>query len=221
MNLNKHLEFFNPLEISDAIHIIGCGAIGSTLAENLTRLGMQKLYLYDFDLVNAHNIANQMFEQSDIGRHKILAVSEQLKRINPAIQITAFEKGYTNQPLAGHVFLCVDDIDLRRRIVADNLYNTHIKSMFDFRMRLSDAQAYAADWTDNKMKEDLLNSMQFTHDEAKESTPVSACGTSLSILPTVRTIVSYGVANWINFMKDEGLKKLILIDTFQFTLDAF
>ena len=33
MNLNKHYEFFNPMSVTDEIHIIGCGAIGSTIAE--------------------------------------------------------------------------------------------------------------------------------------------------------------------------------------------
>ena len=37
MDIIKHLEFFNPLEMEDSIHIIGLGAIGSTVAETLTR----------------------------------------------------------------------------------------------------------------------------------------------------------------------------------------
>ena len=32
MNLNKHREFFNPDEMHEQIHIIGCGAVGSTIA---------------------------------------------------------------------------------------------------------------------------------------------------------------------------------------------
>ena len=39
MNLNKHREFFDPEQFDDAIHIIGCGAVGSTIAEQLARLG--------------------------------------------------------------------------------------------------------------------------------------------------------------------------------------
>ena len=70
MNIQKHIEFFNPQEIDKNIHIIGIGALGSTLVENLTRLGISKLYLYDYDVVNEHNIANQMFFTQDIGEEK-------------------------------------------------------------------------------------------------------------------------------------------------------
>ena len=32
-------------------HIVGCGAIGSSVATQLARLGGNKFYLYDFDKV--------------------------------------------------------------------------------------------------------------------------------------------------------------------------
>jgi hypothetical protein len=51
--------------------------------------------------------------------------------------------------------------------------------------------------------------------------PVSACGTALNVIPTVRTIVSLGIANWMNFVREKKIKKIILIDAFKFTIDAF
>ena len=39
MNLSKSYEFFKPESCGGRIHIIGCGAVGSTVAENLSRLG--------------------------------------------------------------------------------------------------------------------------------------------------------------------------------------
>lgn len=221
MNINKHKEFFNPYEdLKHPIHIIGCGAIGSTVAEMLTRMGVPELNIYDFDTVMAHNITNQIFIQSDIGKLKEQALEEILQDINS--DITVHKNGpYKKQPLAGYIFLCVDDIDLRREICENNKYNPNIKAIFDFRMRLTDAQHYAADWSDTKQKENLIAGMQFTHEEAKEATPVSACGTSLNVVPTVRLIVSLGLGNFINFIKGKELKKMILADAFSFIVDAF
>ena len=93
--------------------------------------------------------------------------------------------------------------------------------MFDFRTRLTDAQHYAADWADTKMVDDFLRSMDFTHEEAAAETPVSACNITLSVAPTVRTVCSLGVANFVNFVKGDGIKKFIQIDAFKFMLDAF
>lgn len=221
MDISKHLDFLNPItDVEEQIHIIGCGAIGSTIAEMLTRMGFPELHLYDFDIVTAHNLANQMFEDSDIGETKIYAISELCTDINPTLKIIKHEKGYTDQPLKGYVFLAVDNIDLRRKIATDNKYNQQIKAMFDFRMRFSDAQHYAADWQDKKSIENFIKTMQFTHEEAKAETPVSACGTSLNIITTVRIIVSYGLCNFINHIKGVEMKKMILIDGFAFDVMA-
>ena len=223
MNLAKSYDFFKPEMCRERLHIIGCGAIGSTVAENLARFGLTKITLYDFDTVEAHNIANQMFTQEDIGKPKVVAVAEYLKKINPEIEadIKLVEKGYTGQRLSGYVFLCVDNIDLRREIATACKDNPFVKAMFDFRMRLTDAQHYAAAWSDKKMVESFLKSMAFSHEEAKEATPVSACNITLSVVPTVRMIVALGVSNFINFVKDGIIRKLILVDAFGHTVDAF
>ena len=223
MDLSKSYEYFKPETCTDRIHIIGCGAVGSTVAENLARFGITRITLYDFDCVEPHNIANQMFRQSDIGKPKVEALADILYDINPEIRkdLKIVEKGYINQKLSGYVFLCVDNIDLRREIAQSCKGNMCIKAMFDFRMRLTDAQHYAADWRDGKMVNDFINSMDFSHDEAKNETPVSACNITLSVVPTVRMIVACGVSNFINFVNENSIKKLILIDAFAHTIDAF
>lgn len=223
MDLNKSYEFFQPESCQDRLHIIGCGAIGSTVAENLVRFGLTNIALYDFDVVEPQNIANQMFRQIDIGKPKVEALAEMLCDINPDLKtsLKIVPKGYVGQKLAGYVFLCVDNIDLRREIVTACKDNPYVKAMFDFRMRLTDAQHYAADWKNKKMIEDFLNSMNFSHEEAKKETPVSACNMTLSVVPTVRMVVAHGVSNFINFVKSGEIRKLILVDSFGHTVDAF
>ncbi len=223
MDLAKSYEFFHPEDCKERIHIIGCGAVGSTVAENLARFGLTKITLYDFDKVEPHNIANQMFTQEDIGKPKVDAVAELLYKINPDIKrdLLLAPQGYKNQRLSGYVFLCVDNIDLRREIATACVANPFIKAFFDFRMRLTDAQHYAAAWNDPKMVKDFLNTMNFSHEEAMKETPVSACNMTLSVVPTVRTLCALGVSNFINFAKGGKLHKMILVDAFSYALDAF
>lgn len=223
MDLSKSYEFFQPEMLTSRVHIIGCGAIGSTVAENLVRFGITNITLYDFDRVEPHNIANQMFRATDVGKTKIEALADYLAEINPDCKddLKLVPDGWTGQRLAGYVFLCVDNIDLRREIATACKENRYIKGMFDFRMRLTDAQHYAANWSDKEMIETFLKSMAFSHEEAKKETPVSACNIALSVVPTVRTIVAYGVSNFINFVKGGGLKKFIQVDAFSYMVDAF
>ena len=223
MNIAKSYDFFRPEDCPNKIHIIGCGAIGSTLAENLVRYGLTNLALYDFDTVVSHNIANQIFTEEDIGKPKVDALYDYLIKINPEAKgkIRLVKQGYTGQRLNGYVFLCVDNIDLRRQIAEANKENPYVIAMFDFRMGLTDAQHYAADWSDPKMVRDFIKSMQFSHEEAQEETPVSACNLTLSVCSTVRMIVALGVSNFVNFVKKNGIKKIILADAFGYTVDAF
>ena len=223
MNLAKSYEFFQPESLKGRINIIGCGSVGSTVAENLARYGISNFNLYDFDSVEPHNIVNQMFTYEDVKKPKVEAVAEMICRINPeaAEDIKVFPSGYTGQRLSGYVFLCVDNIDLRREIAEANKTNTNIKAMFDFRTRLVDAQHYAADWSDIKMIDAFIASMQFSHEEAMEETPVSACNVTLSVAATVRLICGLGVANFINFVRGKGINKTVLLNTEPLDLDVY
>ena len=164
-----------------------------------------------------------MFRQKDVNKPKVEALLDILTEINPEVADDAELKpeGWKGKMMSGYIFLCVDNIDLRREIVEKHMDSPYVKAMFDFRTRLEDAQHYAADWSDEKMKKDFLNSMNFSHDEAKEETPVSACNVTLSVCPTVRIICAYGVSNFMNFWNGKPIKKLILADAFQHDLMAF
>ena len=221
MNLNKHRDFFDPDKFNDDIHIIGCGAVGSTIAEQLARLGIKKINLHDFDNVSEHNITNQMFFTAHIGLTKLKALDEILHAINPEIELIHHPEGWTpGTALSGYVYLAVDNIDTRKEIVKENLFNPTILAMFDTRMRLTDAQHFAAKWTPEG-KKFLQDTMNFTREEAANSTPVSACGTTLSVTPTVRIICSLAVSNLINVILNKSITKTILIDAFDMTIDAF
>ena len=223
MDLSKSYEFFQPEKDNARIHIIGCGSVGSTIAENLARCGVTKMTLWDFDRVEPHNICNQMFRQQDVGKLKVEALKDILTDINPDIvdELELKPDGWQGKLLSGYIFLAVDSIELRRKFVEQHMDSPYVKAVFDFRTLLESAQHYAADWDDYKMKQDLLKSMQFSHEEAKAETPVSACGVTLGVATTVRLVCALGVDNYINFVKGKGIKKLILIDGFAFDLLAF
>lgn len=221
MNLAKSYDFFKPEDHDDDIHIVGCGSIGATVAENISRLGVRKIVLWDFDTVASHNIANQIFVESQIGMPKVEALAGILTSINPNIEIVIMPKGWNGEKLAGYVFMCVDSIAIRREIVTKNKLNKNVKAVFDFRTGLTDAQHYAADWNNAQQRASLIATMNFTDEDAAKTTPVSACNTPLSVCPTIRVISAYGVANFMNFWNGKPLKTLVLMDAFDMTLEVY
>lgn len=216
MDLSKSYEFFQPDKVTGRIHIIGCGSVGSTVAELLTRLGLTKITLYDMDKVEEHNLANQMFTTANIHQEKVLAVAERMKLINPDIEkdLILVRDGWHGQKLSGYVFLCVDNIDLRRKIATENVNNPFIKAMFDFRTRLTDSQHYAADWKKAEQKKRFIDSMDFSQDEADAATPVSACNVSLCVMPTVWSCSMAGVCNFVNLIAGKEIKLAVLTNPF-------
>lgn len=223
MDLSKSYEFFMPESVTERIHIVGCGSVGSTVAENLARCGLTKFTLWDFDKVEEKNIVNQMFRACDVGKYKVEALRDILVGINPECQNTVELKpeGWQGKVMSGYIFLAVDDIELRRKIVELHKNSPFVKAVFDFRTALTGAQHYAADWRDVQSKEQLLASMMFSNEESDRDVPVSACGITLGVATTVRLICALGVNNFLNFAKGEGLKKFIQIEGFRFMLDAF
>ena len=223
MDLSKVYEFFQPESAEGKIHIVGCGSVGSTIAENLARCGIKDFVLWDFDTVEPHNVSNQMFTQNDVGKPKVEGLKDILVSINPEIadSITLQPKGWQGKMMSGYIFLAVDSIDIRRAIVEKHMDSPYVKAVFDVRTMLTGAQHYAAPWDNNNVKQNLLQSMQFSHDEASDEVEVSACGVTLGVVTTVRLISALCVNNFIRFVKNGEIWKTVLIDGFAGTIDCF
>jgi molybdopterin/thiamine biosynthesis adenylyltransferase len=52
--------------------LLGVGGLGSVVMMNVLRLGIKKLIIVDYDIVDAHNMNRQlMFTRQDIGHNKV------------------------------------------------------------------------------------------------------------------------------------------------------
>ncbi|GAB4334378.1 MAG: sulfur carrier protein ThiS adenylyltransferase ThiF [Calditrichia bacterium] len=71
------------------IGIAGVGGIGSNVAVNLVRTGITRLKIADFDRIEASNLNRQFYFADQIGLPKVEALKENLRRINPLVEIEA------------------------------------------------------------------------------------------------------------------------------------
>lgn len=72
------------------VAIIGCGALGTVLANNLARAGVGHLIIADRDFIEVNNLQRQvLFDEDDIARNlpKAVAATARLHRINSAITV--------------------------------------------------------------------------------------------------------------------------------------
>ena len=74
------------------VTIIGCGALGTVLANNLGRAGVGHLVIADRDYIELNNLQRQiLFDEEDVAQHlpKAIAAARQLRRINSDIRVDA------------------------------------------------------------------------------------------------------------------------------------
>lgn len=75
------------------VGIAGLGGLGSHVAFSLSRLGVGKLVLVDFDRVDVTNLHRQQYAVHQVGMEKPKALAMELERINPYCTYeTHFEK---------------------------------------------------------------------------------------------------------------------------------
>lgn len=186
----------------------------------MARLGITKIHLWDNDSVASHNLGNQIYRNKDIKRLKTDCLEEILKEINPDIQVVKHGLCTTETRANGYIFLCIDNIDVRRTLCEKWRWNPGLIYITDGRMRLTDGNIHSAFWYSATEKENIINSMQYTHEEAVKETPVSACGLTLSVICTPRVLASLMVSNFIKFINTEKYCRFIQVDSYKPFLEA-
>jgi molybdopterin/thiamine biosynthesis adenylyltransferase len=128
---------------SHKLLIVGCGGVGSVLANLLVRGGFTNLVLVDNDLIDETNLQRQNFSESDIGslKSEILAIT--LKQIDSNAKIKVITDILTSDNIAkissdcSLIVDCTDNFETRRVINAycesegkDWLYTGAVKYEF-------------------------------------------------------------------------------------------
>ncbi len=80
---SKHDQKLLPSIRKAVIGIAGAGGLGSNIAVSLARVGIGKLIISDFDIVDITNLNRQQFFITQLGEPKVKALKENLNNINP------------------------------------------------------------------------------------------------------------------------------------------
>ena len=157
-----------------------------------------------------------------VGVPKVATLIEIAKKINPDAVIKAHPVRVTTETrLNGYIFLCVDNIDTRRELCKAWRNNPNIIWVCDGRMRLTDFNVHAALWSDDKEIDSLIRSMMYSHEEAVEQTPVTACGLSVSIIYAPVTLAMQMIANFVKFLNTGRYARTIITDLDTFNSEAW
>ena len=207
LDISRHKELFDPYKFEHPVTIIGAGATGSWLALALAKLGIENITVWDFDVVEEHNVPNQAFGLRDISYPKVDALYREIAQ-KTGTQIMSHIKPFTNQRLAGIIFLMVDSMKTRKEIWDASIkMKSAVKLLIEPRMGLHVARVYNVDPCDLTHVKEYENT--YYDDDVAE---VSACGVSKSVISTAMATASWCVRQLINFHNKIELDNEILID---------
>jgi len=101
--------------ISAKVCVVGAGGIGNPVITQLTAMGVGKIRIVDRDVIEVTNLHRQhLYTDDDIGRVKVEAAAERLRKLNPTVEIepvpTSVTK-YTAEGIVKGFDLVVDALD--------------------------------------------------------------------------------------------------------------
>lgn len=77
------------------VAVVGVGGVGSVTAEMLTRCGIGKLLLFDYDKVELANMNRLFYQPHQAGLSKVEAAEKTLKEINPDVEFEIYNYNIT------------------------------------------------------------------------------------------------------------------------------
>ncbi|KAK7111819.1 ubiquitin-like modifier-activating enzyme 5 [Littorina saxatilis] len=116
------------------VAVVGVGGVGSVTAEMLTRCGIGKLLLFDYDKVELANMNRLFYQPHQAGMSKVEAAERTLKEINPDVEFEVYNYNITTTENFDHfqgrikqggiggdkpvdlVLSCVDNFEARMAI---------------------------------------------------------------------------------------------------------
>jgi len=122
--------------------LIGAGGIGSVVGLILVKMGVTDLTVYDPDVIEEHNIPNQTYRLSDVGRPKVEALAE-VCRDFAGVEIKTRQEMFTDSTLASGVVISgVDSMESRMKIWRTVRYNPRALSYIEGRMGAQEGRVY-------------------------------------------------------------------------------
>jgi molybdopterin/thiamine biosynthesis adenylyltransferase len=225
INIMRHESVFDPNQHPYPIHIIGVGATGSHVFASLVGLGCKNISVYDYDVVEEHNLANQIYMGSDVGSPKVdackryycnkLGISEDKIPVTMQFNNVRVTQSFVSESsFSGIVFLLTDTMT-SRRLLFNALTSGHTSGEFhpdrsgstlataliiETRMGATHGNIYTVNPYSTEQRNAWLSTL--VDDENEDLIEVSPCGTALSVGPTASLIANYAVWQMMQFFVD-------------------
>jgi sulfur carrier protein ThiS adenylyltransferase len=95
----RHTPGVHEIAQKATVGIMGLGGLGTVVAGALARIGIGKLILADYDVVEPSNLNRQQYFVAQIGMQKTTALKENLLKMNPYVDIATVDEKLTEESI--------------------------------------------------------------------------------------------------------------------------
>lgn len=194
--MSTHLNFSHTDKLFDrasanTLTVIGVGAIGGHVVLAAAKMGVSNIRVWDFDLVESHNIPYSVYRPDDVGKLKVSALKD-IVRAHANIEIDAIPEPYSgDQALKNTTVLsCVDTLTSREEVWRQVSGNATVDLLIDTRSARWYIEVYMVNPNDPVDRESYGNTLFSDHAALKQMCgmhglsflSMRAAGAALSLL---------------------------------------
>lgn len=182
------------------IDIIGVGATGSYVAFQLAKMGISNIHVWDDDKVEPHNLPNQLYGIEDVGKFKVDALRDNIKKFTNIDIITHNERVTKDTGMLGDiVFLLPDSMAARKEIYENCLKLGLTQICIETRLSATQGRVYAFNPTE-LLDQNRWEGTLYSDEEAE----VSECGTKIMMGASSSMVASIAVWQFIKWVKGQN-----------------
>ena len=190
----RHAGWFGP-EDATTLNIIGVGATGSYIGLTAAKMGFHSFRVWDPDLVESHNLPNQIYDADHVGKKKVEAFKEVLQRFNPSIKVDTHDYYFSSNHkdlLDGPLVLTVDTMSARKEIYETFKNNWKVDKVFETRLGFDFGELNIIDNMDLSSNKNWFSSLRDDKDLPEGPCNLRICTTLVNMVAsyTVHCICS-------------------------------
>lgn len=191
---------------NETVMIGGAGGIGSWLALFLTRAGFAPI-IFDFDIIEEHNIGGQLFRLSDVGKFKVTALHNIIKEFGNDNINTFTQKIDRDSPTHHFMFSAFDNMKARKdlfEVWKRSISGASILPIFiDGRLEMEQLQVFCV--TPDRIAE---YEVTLFNDSEVEDAPCTMKQTSHTAAMIATLMTSYFTNHMVNIYERERLREI-------------
>ena len=113
MNFHRQLDVLDvPRLARTPITVIGAGAVGSFTVLALAKSGAERITVWDDDHIESHNLPNQWYRLTDLGRPKVQALKVLVREMT-GVEIEIVQERFQGEKASEVTVCAVDSMDVR------------------------------------------------------------------------------------------------------------